>query len=367
MKSSVVLFTGGGTAGHVLPSVPLIEGCLRKGSAIHYIGSKNGIEHKLISDFNVQFHHIASGKFRRYFSLKNFTDIFRIIWGCCQAFYILGKVRPQVIFSKGGYVTLPVVVMGWLWRIPVIAHESDMSLGLANRLAYPFVKHMCHAFPLTNRTHREKCLYTGLPLRAEILHAKAQKGRRFLGLPETGRPILLILGGSAGSKFINTMVDNHVEQWCESFSVVHICGEGHERQNEKSQKIEGYQQFAYLKSEIGDIMAAAEIVISRAGATVIHELLALKKATIFIPLPETVSRGDQVRNAQFLVQQKVACMLKQEDIEKDASLVDSTIEHVAKHKDAMLSSMQAILGTGDGTQKLLDLLEKYQVKIKIDH
>lgn len=292
-----IIFTGGGTAGHVTPNIALIDQLPKQDWEISYIGSKTGIEKELITKKNIPYYAIATGKLRRYFSWQNFLDPLKIILGIFQAFFLCGKLKPNIVFSKGGFVAFPVVFAAWLHRIPVITHESDLTVGLANKLCFPFAKKICVTFPETKKyfKHPEKVVVTGTPIRAEFFQGDAKKGREICGFTPD-KKIILVFGGSLGAGPINTAVRGLLPQILQEYQIAHVCGVG---KIDASVHLSGYQQFEYLHEEFPDVMAAADLVISRAGANTIYELLMLKKPHILIPLGTSASRGDQIVNAEF--------------------------------------------------------------------
>jgi UDP-N-acetylglucosamine--N-acetylmuramyl-(pentapeptide) pyrophosphoryl-undecaprenol N-acetylglucosamine transferase len=290
-----ILFTGGGSAGHVTPNIGLIERCQQEGWKVYYVGSWQGIERTIVQQSGVPFYSIASGKLRRYFSWQNFTDPFRILLGIIQSLLICRRLKPRVIFSKGGFVSVPVVIAGWINRIPVISHESDITPGLANRLCAPFSTRVCVAFPQTLKyLDKTKVVYTGTPVRQAILRGQAREGRRLLDL-NNQLPVILIFGGSLGAAKINAVVRDSIAELTADFQVIHVCGSGNI--DETLLDRDGYHQSEYFDKEFGHVLACADLVISRAGANSIYELLVARKPHILIPLSARASRGDQIINA----------------------------------------------------------------------
>jgi UDP-N-acetylglucosamine--N-acetylmuramyl-(pentapeptide) pyrophosphoryl-undecaprenol N-acetylglucosamine transferase len=294
-EKPIIIFTGGGSAGHVTPNIAVIKKLQQKNWQIFYIGSKKGIEKELITNLNISYFQISTGKLRRYFSWYNFIDPIKIFFGVIQAFFICRKIKPQVIFSKGGFVAFPVVVAAWLNRIPVIIHESDLTPGLANKLSFPFAKQICVTFPDTQQYIKKKVIVTGTPIREELFSGNANKGLQLCEFTNN-KKIILIYAGGLGSKNINNIIRSLLPKLLIDFQIVHICGK-HNIDN--NLLLEGYKQFEYLHAELADIMACANMVISRAGANSIYELLTLQKPHILIPLPKTASRGDQIVNAEY--------------------------------------------------------------------
>lgn len=312
-----VVFTGGGSAGHVVPCIPLVRHFRDAGWRVDYIGS-GAPEDQLIPALGVAFHSVPSGKLRRYWSLQNFVDVVRLVRGLWQAFRLLRQLQSHVVFSKGGYVAFPVVVAAWLNRIPVVAHESDLTPGLANRLSAPFAKVVCTSFAET-RIGRGRTEYTGSPLRPEVLDGSADAGRAVCGF-DGSKPVLLVVGGSLGAEAINAAVRRGVRKLAERFDVVHVCGAGRLEPRLRGQT--GYRQFEYVNEQWGDVLAAADLVVSRAGANAVFELAALGKPTLLIPLPTLASRGDQIDNARYAERQGWCRVLLEDDLNHQRLLVD---------------------------------------------
>ncbi len=332
---SRVLFTGGGTAGHVIPAIPVIRRLAAAGVDIGFAGSRSGLEEDLLRDEPLRYFAISSGKLRRYFSIENLLDAFRVVLGVLNALVVIARFRPDVVFSKGGFVSFPVVFAAWLWRIPVVAHESDLSPGLANRLSLPFIRTLCVNFPVTRPANfKGNVLYTGTPVREALLEGDATEGRRLLGI-DTAMPVLLVTGGSLGADVINAAVRSALPELSRDWHVVHICGPG------KTVEIDNdrYSQFEYVREEWGHILAAADLVVSRAGANTLYELVLLGKVNLLIPLSRRVSRGDQIENAEYAREHGYSVVLAEEDL-SSATLV-SSIRALADQKDAFRQALSA--------------------------
>ncbi|MBC7474070.1 MAG: undecaprenyldiphospho-muramoylpentapeptide beta-N-acetylglucosaminyltransferase, partial [Candidatus Sericytochromatia bacterium] len=325
-----IVMTGGGSAGHVTPNIALSEKLKNQDFKINYIGSINGIERQIIQqNTDIDYYGISSGKLRRYFSLENFIDPFKVVLGLLQAYLIIKKLKPDVIFSKGGFVTVPVVIAGYFNRVPVIIHESDMTPGLANKIAIPFAKKVCTSFLETlNYLPKNKGVYTGTPIREDMLQGNKEKGLIICNF-DTKKPILLIIGGSLGSQFINNTVRKILKQLLEKFQVIHICGKSNVDDN---LNLQGYKQFEYLNNELSDIFAISDIVISRAGSNAIFELLALKKPNLLIPLSKKASRGDQILNAQSFAKAGYSKVIQEDDI-NEKTLYEAIIDLYNKKED----------------------------------
>ena len=348
-----IILTGGGTAGHVTPNIALLPGLKELGYDIHYIGSYNGIEKNLIEQLGIPYHGIASGKLRRYFSLQNFTDPFRVLKGFGEAKKLIKSLKPDVIFSKGGFVSVPVVIAGKQCHVPTIIHESDITPGLANKLAIPSATKVCCNFPETlAHLPKEKAVLTGSPIRQELLTGNRENARSFCGL-NTSKPVILIIGGSLGSVVVNNAVRAILPELLKNFQVIHLCGKG--KVDESLKNLEGYVQFEYIQDELKDLFALADIVISRAGANAICELLALHKPNLLIPLSANASRGDQILNARSFERQGYSIVLEEEEL--TASTLLDAIQKLYKEKDAYIDTMKQSTGH-NSIEKILELIQK---------
>ena len=348
-----IVLTGGGTAGHVTPNIALLPRLRELGYEISYIGSYNGIEKELIGKQNIPYYGISSGKLRRYFDLKNFTDPFRVLHGLDQCGRLLKKMQPDVIFSKGGFVSVPVVRAAAHFHIPVIIHESDMTPGLANRLAFPFASKVCCNFPETiKHLPQGKAVLTGSPIRAELLAGSAEAGRSFCAFTDE-KPVLLIIGGSLGSVAVNTAVRRILPSLLETFNVVHLCGKGN--LDEANAGTPGYAQYEYISDELPDLFALADVVVSRAGANAICELLALKKPALLIPLSAAASRGDQILNARSFEKQGFSKVMEEEEI-TDESLLSAIMDLFRNREDYIGAMKKSEAGDAIGT--IISLIEE---------
>lgn len=336
MSEKRILFTGGGTAGHVIVNLALIPSFLEDGWKIDYIGSKNGIERRLIGDLkDVTYHPITTGKLRRYASWENVKDPFRVIKGTFQAWNIIRKVKPHVLFSKGGFVSVPVVFAAKLHRIPTIIHESDFTPGLANKLSVPFANHVLTTFPETvNFLPEKKTKYLGAVVREELLNGDPKKGFHFAGLNDL-KPVLLVMGGSGGSEKINTVVRENINDLLTNFQVIHICGEG---KVDETVQAEGYVQYEYVNEELAHIFSITDYVVSRAGANAIFEFLALKIPMLLIPLSQAASRGDQIVNAESFKKSGYAHVLTEEQLTNETFLQE--INHLQQYGEMYKDQMK---------------------------
>jgi len=347
-----IVLTGGGTAGHVTPNLALIPELLKEGWEIHYIGTENGIEHTLISkEKNVIYHSVKSGKLRRYLDIKNFTDPFKVLAGIGQSVSLIRKLKPRVVFSKGGFVSVPVVIGAWLNQIPVIVHESDITPGLANRIATRFAKIVCTTFPETVRHFKEgKAIHTGTPIRRELLSGDPQKGKRICGFTED-KPVLMVMGGSLGAVAINKAIRNILPRLTRRFQIVHICGKNN--LDPGLLDIKGYKQFEYVQEELPHIMALADVIVSRAGANSIFEFLALRKPNLLIPLPKSASRGDQILNARSFEKQGFSMVLDQETMTDD--LLYKAIFELYANRQKYIDAMSK-WDSADALQKIVNFI-----------
>ncbi|MCQ2540093.1 MAG: undecaprenyldiphospho-muramoylpentapeptide beta-N-acetylglucosaminyltransferase [Acetatifactor sp.] len=330
-----IVLTGGGTAGHVTPNIALIPSLQEAGYEIVYVGSYDGIEKKLIADFNIPYIGIATGKFRRYLDVKNFTDPFRVVKGYSEAKKFLKEYSPDVVFSKGGFVSVPVVRAAAALRIPCIIHESDMTPGLANKLCIPVAKKVCCNFPETLKyLPEEKGVITGSPIRAELSQGNKPDGLNLCGFT-ANKPVIMVIGGSLGAANVNKAVRDALPKLLKDYQVVHLCGK--DKMDNLLLNTPGYKQCEYGKTELKDLFAMADLVISRAGANAICEILALKKPNILIPLPAEVSRGDQILNAKSFEDQGFSIVLQEADITDD--LLVEKVNELYSHKDHYCAAM----------------------------
>ena len=349
-----IVLTGGGTAGHVTPNLALLPHLQNKGYEISYIGSYEGIEKKLIADYDIPYYGISTGKLRRYFDPKNFTDPFRVIKGFAEAKKILKEIKPDVVFSKGGFVSVPVVRAAAALKIPCIIHESDMTPGLANKLCIPVAKKVCCNFPETlNHLPEGKAVLTGSPIREEL-----SKGNKLAAYEVCGftanKPVIMVIGGSLGSMAINKAVREALPTLLHDFQVVHICGK--EKIDNLLLTTKGYHQFEYLKAELKDIFAMADLVISRAGANAICEILALKKPNLLIPLPAGSSRGDQILNAASFEAQGYSMVISEDDLTKEFLI--AKVQELYCNRNTYIEAMEES-EQSDSIKTIMGLIEEF--------
>ena len=333
-----IVLTGGGTAGHVTPNIALIPRLRELGYEISYIGSYEGIERKLIEEMGIPYYGIASGKLRRYFDLKNFTDPFRVLKGFSQAKKLMKQLKPDVVFSKGGFVTVPVVIAAGKCKIPAIIHESDMTPGLANKLCLSSATKICCNFPETvDSLPKDKAVLTGTPIRRELMNGNREDGRAFCGFTSE-KPVMMVIGGSLGAASVNENIRKILPSLLEKFQVIHLCGKG--KVDEALVGTDGYVQYEYIQQELPDLFALADIVISRAGANAICEIKELAKPNLLIPLSAKASRGDQILNARSFEKQGFSRVMEEEEITEESLLnpILELYENRQTYIDAMSGS-----------------------------
>ena len=346
-----IVLTGGGTAGHVTPNIALLPSLREAGFEIAYMGSYDGIEKKLIADFDIPYQGIATGKFRRYLDPKNFSDPFRVLKGYAEARKYLKEFKPDVVFSKGGFVSVPVVRAAASLKIPCIIHESDITPGLANKLCIPVARKVCCNFPETlNHLPKEKAVLTGSPIRKELA-----EGNRLAGLDMCGftanKPVILVMGGSLGALNVNQAVRAALPGLLEDFQIIHLCGK--DKVDNLLLTTPGYKQFEYVKTELKDLFAACDLVISRAGANAICEILALKKPNILIPLPAEVSRGDQLLNAASFKEQGFSIVIEEDDL--DTKTLTEAVKELYENRNTYINAMSSSSQT-DSVSKIMGLI-----------
>ncbi|MDP4180593.1 MAG: undecaprenyldiphospho-muramoylpentapeptide beta-N-acetylglucosaminyltransferase [Bacillota bacterium] len=354
MKMKKIVLTGGGTAGHVMPNLALVSELLNSGYEIHYIGSYKGIEKSLVQNEKIHYHAIRTGKLRRYFDLKNFIDPFNVLIGIFQSIYLMIKINPSIVFSKGGFVSVPVIIAAWLKRIPSITHEGDVTIGLANKICIPFVKKVCTTFKSATKFLPEsKAVYTGLPIRKEITSGVKDIGYELCGF-NSKTPVILVLGGSLGSVNINKNIREILNKLLEEFQVAHICGKGNI--DNSLLGLNGYKQWEFVQKELPHLFSIADIVISRSGTNSVFELLALKKPTLFIPLSTNASRGEQVLNAEYVVNNGFGQMLTEKNLNYDVLLKE--IKNLFERKSMYIECLNNT-SAPDGTAEIIRLINAF--------
>ena len=355
MEKKIIL-TGGGSAGHVTPNLALLPQLQAEGIEVHYIGTADGIERTIVSErSDITYHVISSGKLRRYFSWKNFTDPFRVLRGMFQARRIMREVKPAAVFSKGGFVSVPVVIAAHGKLIPVVTHESDYTPGLANKINAKFADKICVTFEDTLSHVGAKGVHTGTPIRPELYEGDKARGLSFLGFDDK-KPILLVMGGSLGAAAVNDAVRAALPKLLLSYDIVHLCGKG---KVEESLAQPGYRQFEYVNEELPDVFAATDIVVSRAGANAVFEFLALSKPALLIPLPRSASRGDQILNAGYFARKGFAMVLEQESLTPE-TLLDA-VNDLYDRRLSFIATMSAE-PLADGTDEVLAVIRSAMEK-----
>jgi UDP-N-acetylglucosamine--N-acetylmuramyl-(pentapeptide) pyrophosphoryl-undecaprenol N-acetylglucosamine transferase len=350
MNKKRILLTGGGTAGHVTPNIALLPGLRERDYEIHYIGTKAGIERELVLQEKVHYHSIPAGKLRRYFDFKNITDLLLIGLGFLKALFLVATIRPKLLFSKGGFVSCPVVWASWICGVPVIVHESDISPGLANKLSLPFARTICYSFPETAAyLPKRKAVQTGIPVRETLLAGDRGTGRLLCGFSDA-KPVIMVIGGSQGAQAVNTCVRETLNRLTPDFNICHVCGKGN-----KTGESPGVAQFEYVTDDLKNLFALADVVISRAGATTLFELLALRKPALLIPLPLGASRGDQILNARSFEKQGFSRVLEQEKMTPE-TLAES-IRSIYSDRSLMIRRMEENASM-NGTERVLEEIGK---------
>ena len=348
-----ILLTGGGTAGHVTPNMALIERLRAANYDISYIGSYAGIEKGLIEGMGIPYYGISSGKLRRYFDLKNFSDPFRVMKGMREAKKLMKQLKPDVVFSKGGFVAVPVVFAAKKCKVPVIIHESDMTPGLANKLCIPKADRICCNFEETlDYLPEGKAVHTGTPLRHELFEGDRRKGLEFCDF-DGKKPVILVVGGSTGAAAINEAVRNLLPTLLMKFDVIHLCGKG--KNDPSYDNTIGYKQFEYISKELKDLFAIADVIVSRAGANAVCEILALAKPNILIPLSAAASRGDQILNAESFEKQGYSYVLDEDKMTNETLL--EAINEVYNDRDKYIEKMKNAK-QADATETIFDMIEE---------
>ncbi|MDO5403063.1 MAG: undecaprenyldiphospho-muramoylpentapeptide beta-N-acetylglucosaminyltransferase [Eubacteriales bacterium] len=350
-----IILTGGGTAGHVTPNIALLPSLREAGYEVFYIGSYEGIERKLIEDLEIPYYGIASGKLRRYKSLKNLSDPFRVLHGYFQSRKLMKQIKPDIVFSKGGFVSVPVVLAAGHKKIPIIIHESDMTPGLANKISMKSATKICCNFSETlSYLPKDKAILTGSPIRHELLSGNKISGLNLCHFTAE-KPVILVVGGSTGAAHVNEAVRAILPELLKTYQVCHLCGKG---KMDASINMDGYVQFEYISKEMRDLFAMSDIVISRAGANAICELLALKKPNLLIPLSAAASRGDQILNANSFKTHGYSSVLTEESMTPETLLaaVNELYTNRSKYIEAMSRSEQS-----DSINKIMDLIKENSI------
>lgn len=355
-----IVLTGGGTAGHVTPNLAIIAVLKNEGWQVDYVGSEDGVEKGMIANLKIPYHAIKSGKLRRYFSWQNFLDPLKILVGMVQAYRLFRQLQPDVVFSKGGFVAFPIVVAAWLNRIPIIAHESDMTPGLANRMSFPFVNKICLTFAGSKKhfKNQSKVEVTGTPIRKELFSGSKIRGLALCGF-KNDKPCLLVMGGSLGSAKLNQVLREALPFLTNKYQIIHLCGKG---KLDKTMLHEpNYCQLEFANEELADLFAATDVVISRAGANALYEILALAKPHVLIPLSLKASRGDQIHNARYFQQQGISYVLDEEKLTIES--IVQTINQANQEKEDVIKKIQQ-LKIESATSKIITII-KEQIHVEL--
>ena len=353
MKTNRIVLTGGGTLGHVTPHMALIPTLQARGYEIHYVGTQGGMEAAKIQSIpGITYHAVKTGKLRRYFSWQNFIDPFRVLAGAFQSAHLMGKLKPDVVFSKGGFVAVPVVFGAWVHRIPVLCHESDLTPGLANKLCKPFATRMVTTFPECAEALGPKAECVGTPLRPDLFSGSREKGLALFGF-KGEKPVLLMMGGSSGAQSVNKALREALPALLPDFDVAHLCGKGN--LDAALEGTPGYAQVEFLDAELPDALACADLVLSRAGSNALMELQALCKPLLLVPYPKGASRGDQILNAQSLAGRGLCRVLLQENM--NAETLNAALRETWAARDELREAVRKA-PPADGTRRVLELIEE---------
>lgn len=346
--SKKIVLTGGGTAGHVTPNLALLPYLRAEGYEIVYIGSENGMERSLIEAEGVTYYGIPTGKLRRYLSKENLSDAFKVVKGIHAAKKLLKKLKPDLVFSKGGFVAVPVVLGAKKNNIPVIIHESDITPGLANKIAMPSARVICSTFPETLQyVPKGKGVHTGTPIRKELFEGDRAKGLAACGFSGE-KPVLLMMGGSLGAVKLNNCLREILPELTKTFDIIHLCGKGN--LDETLLGRTDYKQFEYVSDGLNDLFVAADFIVSRAGSNSISEFLALKKPHLLIPLSARASRGDQILNAASFEKQGFARVLDEDEM--TPASMQKEIFALYENKDKYVAAMEKS-HAGDGVEAVM--------------
>ena len=323
-----------------------------KGVKILYVGSGDNLERKLVEKINLEYRSITTGKLRRYFSWQNLIDLVRIPKGVFEAYKIIKVYRPHLIFSKGGYVSFPVCLAGYFKKVPIVLHESDSVMGLANRLIARMAKRICYNFKLAPIKEKYKYIFTGIPVRKKVLKGKVELARKQLKF-SSKKPVLLIMGGSQGAQFINDLVYDVLDKLLIKFKIIHVCGQGKRRLIKRI----GYVNFEYVGKELGNYYALSDLIISRAGANSLAEISAIQKPNMIIPLPSSANNHQQ-KNAEFFQNQNASVVLSQKNL--DSQIFLKTVFALFENKNAQKGMRKNLkkLYNAKATDKIIEIIEK---------
>lgn len=333
-----IAFTGGGTVGHVTVNLSLIPTALSQGYEALYIGSKNGIEREMIESQlpEIKYYPISSGKLRRYISLENAKDVFKVLKGILDARKVLKKEKPDLLFSKGGFVSVPVVIAAKSLNIPTIIHESDLTPGLANKIALKFAKKIYTTFEETlNYLPKEKADFIGATIREDLKNGNAHNGYQLTGFNEN-KKVLLVMGGSLGSKKLNSIIRENLDALLQQYQVIHLTGKG---LKDDQVKKSGYIQYEFVKEDLTDLLAITDTVISRAGSNAIYEFLTLRIPMLLVPLGLDQSRGDQIDNANHFADKGYAKAIDEEQL--TAQILLQELNEMEQERTRIINNMKS--------------------------
>ncbi len=349
-----IVLTGGGTAGHVTPNLALLPILRKEGYTIYYIGSENGIEKELMEAENIPYYGVPTGKVRRYLSKENVKDMVKVVKGVTEARRLIKDLNPDIVFSKGGFVAVPVVLGAKANGVPVVIHESDMTPGLANKVASKTARVICTTFKETLAyLDKDKGIHTGSPLRASLFEGDKMKGLKQCNFTKD-KPVLLMMGGSLGARKLNEVLRESLRELTKEFQIVHLCGKGN--LSEDLKEVSGYRQFEYVKEGLADLMAMADIVVSRAGSNAICEIVALRKPNLLIPLSKAASRGDQIENAYSFAKQGFSMVLEEESLSREVFLKE--IQMLFEKRAEFIENMSRF-DFEQGTNRVMEQIRRY--------
>lgn len=363
-----IVFTGGGTGGHIYPGLAIAESFTQKYDCkVIWLGNKEGMDKSIVEQAGLEFFGISSGKFRRAINFKNLTDIFKIIRGYFEAKKLLKKIKPDLVFSKGGYVSVPPVRAASAMKIPVFTHESDVTPGLATRLNAPLAEKIYVPYQETKDCFKEelqsRITVSGNPVRSAFFTKEGQKGFDFLNFPKE-KKLICVLGGSQGAKQINDLIDSVYKELGDIASIVHQRGKGN--LNPSIPKDDAaYRQFEYINDELPSVLKASTLVISRAGAGTLWECASAGKPMLLIPLKGIGTRGDQVLNAELFAKHGSARVLNTSEENKESFL--NIIKELLLNDELLLqmSSESYRMSSGNASEKIADdIATRIQAKVK---
>ena len=335
---SKIAFTGGGTVGHVSVNLSLIPTALEKGHQVFYIGSKNGIEREMIESqlSNIKYYPISSGKLRRYLSFENAKDVFKVLKGILDARRVLKKEKPDLLFSKGGFVSVPVVIAARSLNIPTIIHESDLTPGLANKISLKFSKKIYTTFEDTLKyLPKDKADFVGATIREDLKEGNQQKGYEITGF-DSDKKVLLVMGGSLGSKKLNDIIRENLEALLHDYQIIHLTGHG---LVDESYKQKGYIQYEFVEEELTHLLSITDTVVSRAGSNAIYEFLTLRIPMLLMPLGLDQSRGDQIDNAKYFESKGYGKMIPEDQLTQFKLL--EQLKQIESHRTDITHQMES--------------------------